>query len=73
MVTRAGHFYVVRLVASRTAGFAGTYVKFGKAKARRYRAPLKLTKARLRHLMFASVNVLDTWERPETVRVPRGR
>ena len=68
-VTRKGHDYTVRLKA--TNGVAGIYYRIGKAPAKRYSKPLRLTKTRLKHLIFASVNVFGVWEKPKKAHIPR--
>jgi hypothetical protein len=68
-VTRRGRWFIVRLTTARSTGVV-TYVKFGKGAARRYRRPLRLTKAKLKALRFASVDRLGDWEHPRRVGAP---
>jgi len=68
-VTRRGRWFIVRLTTKRSAGIA-TYVKYGKGPAKRYRKPLKLTKAKLKALRFASVDRLGDWERMRRLAAP---
>jgi pimeloyl-ACP methyl ester carboxylesterase len=67
-VTRRGRLYLVRLTAK---GAAAIYVKIGKASSKLYSRPLKLTKAQLKSLRFASVDQFGDWESPEKARIPR--
>ena len=59
-VTRRGHRFVVRLTA-KGAGVAGIYVRFGHGALKRYRGPLKLTKAQLKKLRFDAVDRFGNW------------
>jgi pimeloyl-ACP methyl ester carboxylesterase len=59
-VTRSGRLFIVRLTTKGSAG-AITYVKFGKGAARRYRKPLRLTRAKLKALRFSSVDRFGDW------------
>ncbi len=69
-VTRRGRLFIVRLSTSRAA-HAVIYVKSGKAGAVRYRKPLKLTRAKLKALRFASVDRFGDWERSRRLSAPR--
>jgi pimeloyl-ACP methyl ester carboxylesterase len=71
-VQRRGRFFVVRLTAKSAAGIAGIYVRIGKGASHRYTRPLRLTRAQLKHLRFASVNDFGRWEHPRRASVPRG-
>jgi pimeloyl-ACP methyl ester carboxylesterase len=68
-ITRHGRLFVVRLAAKPSKSIS-TYVKFGKGAAKRYRGPLKLTKAKLKTLRFASVDGLGDWERVRRLAAP---
>jgi pimeloyl-ACP methyl ester carboxylesterase len=68
-ITHRGRWFIVRLTTKPSAGIA-TYVKYGKGAAKRYRKPLKLTKAKLKALRFASVDRLGDWERTRRVASP---
>ena len=70
-ITRRGNRYLVRLKATDSAGVSATYTKVGKAARALYRRPLLLTKARLKTLLFASVDVFGDWEKPQRAHVPR--
>jgi pimeloyl-ACP methyl ester carboxylesterase len=70
-VTRHGRYFIVRLSTKRSPRAAGTYVKIGKAAAVRYRKPLKLTRAKLKALRFASVDAFGDWERTRRAAAPR--
>lgn len=70
-VQRRGRYYIVRLTARDSVPVAATWVRIGKQAARRYTRPLKLTKAQLRSLRFASVDIFGTWEHSERAPMPR--
>ncbi|MHB8241260.1 MAG: alpha/beta fold hydrolase [Solirubrobacteraceae bacterium] len=70
-VTRRGRYFIVRLLAKSAAGIAGTYVRIGKAPARRYSKPLRLTPRQLARLRFASVDGFGKWEHVRRARIPR--
>lgn len=70
-VTRHGRFFIVHLTAKSASGVAGTYVRIGKAPPKRYRKALRLTRAQLKHLRFASVNRFGKWEHSRRPPVPR--
>jgi hypothetical protein len=69
-VTRHGRRFIVRLIAKGPARVAATYVRIGKAAARRYRGPLRLTAKQLKRLRFASVNRFGDWEPQRKVASP---
>jgi pimeloyl-ACP methyl ester carboxylesterase len=68
-VTRRGRYFLVRLTARASAGVAGIYFRIGKGASRPYNKPLRLTRAQLKALRFASVDAFGVWERTRKASV----
>lgn len=69
-VSRRGRYFLVKLTAKASAGVQATYFRFGKGAVQLYTRPLRLTRAQLRALHFASIDLLGVWEHSERASVP---